>query len=1542
MAKPPVKIKASVIKTTDEELPPWLTGGGTPVVPTTPTTIYPSSPLNPPTAGPELPSWLTAPKAGEAGYGQSPDILEQRMKLNEAKVNARLAGLPAQTVKDIEKDQGKPNRALELFGNVWGVSLPNSIGLPFTEKGSVKLPKAISEFKPVEKLIGGPLDFLGQGRRAILSTLIETGNVLGAVRDKKSQGVYTEGTSGTTGWNWDDWKKQFDDRSLGYGKVFGNVVDPDSLWGKGRWVNRGLGLTGDISLDPLSYFNPAAGVSRGAVLSVTKAGGEALTATAAKEAAEVLATKAAQQAADIAADTAATLAAKAAAQAAAIDAARAATAAAATATAAKAAETAAQTALSEAARFGARRVLGARSREELAQIARETAQAAAESGNTVVANILTPQVIGDIATNGYTALRGPVGEVLGYQGGIRWGAGKAKWVIPYSDKVTGPLAKGLTAIRVGEGTAIPVGKVLGKIAPSLSDSTINVTQGIFRSPVGRAFLRGITPTGKGGIWGTEQILAMRTALRSGVYQGEKLTGETADDFVKLLSMDRAARELYAQLGKDAIRLTAPYLDAAQSPGDIATYSRSISDLIETPGVGDRLLDPSLTAAEATTTINAARTAAGMAVREAVTDGELNAARVFRQVGDEFWSRANHLSERQQLAQYGRTSAEIGAELETPGMIKPLYKNQVWFPRVLTDIAQDQITKNKMATGVLNALGIDKTSAMAGTTAREIVLGSTWFGVKLTKEDIAGGVRRLNEIARKEGKLKYDIFVTDATEALTKYTDSWVRDSGYSEFLYRMANASEGAGPWKDRAYGGELIQRPTQKITGIKPPSKIDPLINAIEDVLTPERVDLLSKNPIAAQELKAIMSEMEELTSLVRKGGADKGTNASTLFRDQIEIELNNLEQKILQLGTDTPVPFNYNAVDISEAEATLQSLTNEARGLQLNIENANPDRWTRILPIFEKSADDFLALSEVNYPGIIASPQVRELLTNVKQLEDPLFARGVNMVLGNVTKMFKTFVTATPGFHNRNGLSNTFFMLSAGANPKTLLEGTDVYLAWTRFLTRTEKITDQALGQGATRTAIEAGGDIAFAKTMVGPRAAGYQARAAELALAEKGSSALIEDFFKSAEFTTLMKKRPDLDEATLKAALLDAPTSGGLAEEAMGGGGRPGFFGQEATGKIPFTGGPVGDAIGRPGGIRVPALGDLSNALATLGGNSKVASVLGPFAIGANRKLGRSVEQWSRFALTYDGLLKGLTPEQAAARTAKYLIDYEDVTLADKNVQNFIPFWKWTTRSFPLITESIWLNPNAYYKYNQLAEGLNAQDKGQGLYLPSYWTGAIKIPTSIKSFFTPDLGFQKREESFGSITDPSSMLAAMNPILRVWFEASENRKFGTDGKQVYSEIYETNPSKARAKYIVKELFPQFKGIEKLINSLVLPVLTTESIGAPLTDKYSIPMPLKSVRKAVLEALQSNELGEYAPVVIGKAKFIEEEKGFVTPEEAMQYLYSYLGVPFKQLQDYQQVAVLKDIIKNLDKETARMKAQAEKKLKENMKGTKLPILED
>jgi hypothetical protein len=1535
VAKPPVKAKIPVVKPADDELPPWMTGGGTPVAPT-PTTVAPTVIPTAPVAGPELPSWLTAPKANQAGYGQSPDILEARGKLNEAKVAAGLAGVTPERIAQIESEQGKPNKALELFGKAWGVSLPNSIGLPFTDKGSIKLPKGIAEFKPVEKLVGGPLDALGIGRRAILSTLIETGNALGAVRDKKTQGVYTEGTSGKPGWNWDDWKKQFDDKSLGYGKVFGNVVDPNSLWGKGRWVNRGLGLTGDIALDPVSYFNPAAGVERGAVLSATRAGGEAATAVAAREAADLVASKAAQEAADIAADTATTLAQKSAAQAAAADAARQAAAAAAAETAAKTAETASKTALSEAARFGERRVLGARSREELAQIARETAQAAVESGNKVVADVLTPEVIGEIATNGYTALRGPVAEVLGYKGGIRWGAGKAKWIIPYSDRVTGPLAKGLTAIRVGEGTDIPVGKVISRIVPSLSDATINVTQGIFRSPPGRAFLKGITPIGEGGLWGSEDILRMRTALRSGIYEGEKLSGEAADDFVKLLSMDRAYRQLFQEAGKDAMRLTEPFLNAAKKPGDIATYSRTISDLLETPGVGNRLLDPTLTAAEATAKVNAARAAVGLPAREAVTDAELNAARVFRESADEFYKRANHLHERQQLAQYGRTAAEVGADLETPGLIKPLSKNETWFPHVLTDIAQDQIAKNKMATGALTALGVDRTGAMAGTTLREIVEGSTWFGVKLTKEDIAGGVRRLNQIARQQGKLKYDIFVTDATEALTKYAQSWAKDSSYSEFLYRMAQASEGDGPWKQKGYGGELVQRSTEKVTGIKPPTKIKPLVNAIEDVLTPERVDLLSKFPAAKQELDTIMGEMEELTKLVRKGGADKGTKASTLFRDQIEYELNKLEQKILQLGTDTPVPFMYNATDISEAEATLQSLTNEARGLQLNIENANPDRWTRILPFYLDSADKFLALNAIDYPGLIASPEVRELLTNMKRLEDPLVARASELALGKVTRMFKTFVTATPGFHIRNGISNTFFMLSAGANPKTLLEGTDVYLAWTKFLQRTEKIGAEALGEGATRTGIKASGDIAFAETLFGPRTAAYQARAAELALAEKGSSALIEDFFKSAEFAALTKKRPGLDENVLKASLLNAPSSGGLSEEAFGGTRRTGIFGQEATGKIPFSG------FKQPGGVRIESLGDLSYAIANMG-KSKKSSIFGPFALAGNRKLGTTIEQWSRFALTYDGLLKGLTPEQAAARTAKYLIDYEDITRADQSTKGFIPFWKWTSRSFPLITESIWMNPNAYYKYSQLAGELKAQDKGAEQYVPSYWPGALKLPTSASSYLLPDFGFQKQEEQFGNFTDPASILASINPGLRAWFEARENVKFGTGGKQVYNKVFETDPAKAQAVYIARELFPQIKGVTKLINALVLPVLTAESIGAPLTNKWSIPMPLKSVRKAVADALQNNtQLGEYALVQVGKPRFVEEEQGFVTPAEAMQYLYAYLGVPFRQLQPYQQVAVINDITDNLNAEAARLKAQADKKLKENTKGSKLPDLGD
>ena len=64
--------------------------------------------------------------------------------------------------------------------------------------------------------------------------------------------------------------------------------------------------------------------------------------------------------------------------------------------------------------------------------------------------------------------------------------------------------------------------------------------------------------------------------------------------------------------------------------------------------------------------------------------------------------------------------------------------------------------------------------------------------------------------------------------------------------------------------------------------------------------------------------------------------------------------------------------------------------------------------------------------YPGLSGSPQITELLQNVRRLEDPLISQAMPKALQDTTQMFKAWVTATPGFHTRNALSNVFFTFS------------------------------------------------------------------------------------------------------------------------------------------------------------------------------------------------------------------------------------------------------------------------------------------------------------------------------------------------------------------------------------------------------------------------------------------------------------------------------------------------------------------------------------
>jgi hypothetical protein len=202
-----------------------------------------------------------------------------------------------------------------------------------------------------------------------------------------------------------------------------------------------------------------------------------------------------------------------------------------------------------------------------------------------------------------------------------------------------------------------------------------------------------------------------------------------------------------------------------------------------------------------------------------------------------------------------------------------------------------------------------------------------------------------------------------------------------------------------------------------------------------------------------------------------------------------------------------------------------------------------------------------------------------------------------------------------------------------------------------------------------------------------------------------------------------------------------------------GRVGFTGQAATGKIPFT------------DIRIP-------------GAQKASEILGT-PVYYSRKFGSGIEEFNRFQLTLDGLYQGLDGQAAAARTAKYLIDYNDLSTLDKNVKQIIPFWLWTSRNMPLQLESMWLNPKAYQVYNSFRRNLEDKE-GTSPYLPDYLiqAGAFKLPFGQDLYLKPDLGFPGAQapNPLQQILsgNPQDVLSMVTPALRIPAELAQNKQF------------------------------------------------------------------------------------------------------------------------------------------------------------------------
>lgn len=1166
----------------------------------------------------------------------SPDVLEAQKALRDQTRNAIKAGVPTAQVQETVTGK-EPNAAVKVLGKVFNFDIipgkaefkpvktvvapalgalstggrfvisANEEAIDFFKQKVLRekaLKYTATDYIPVHPQTGLPIAKVGDNYIRNWSDVINTPipGIDAAKTPEEAQVLQSkviESKARTTAPSFSDVKKATKDFSY-------SASDSPYVPETGNAIIDGIiDFSYDVLLDPATYATLGGSAFVAPIKAGAKGATKASIAAAAREAADIVVADAAQKLARVVESGVVSAAGKAAAE-----------------EALKKAELAAAKAAEQAFKKGAaaapRRVYGRQAKEALANnmaSARIAAQqvlddAAATAAQKAVAEnalkVLTDDFIQEVAAKGYAAIRGEAARALGVRSGARIG-------IPFGPKYTVPFTNKLTDF----------------FGTTLSGTRFTV----FKTDLGQKILNGITPPGEGGLFGSTDILKMRTALRS-----KNVPANVAADYVQLLAADTAYRgtlDLQRKITGSAIRKL--------TSGSNKKTLQDISQHLSTP--------------------ESSWTAAGL---RALSKEERAVYDQVKDVLDKFYREANS------------AAALLGAG--------PLPKLPDYFPRVQSSQAVEWASKNlDAATKAAGDLGVDRTFFLGNFTPRALDKGKVWFGNVLDGTETTA---QLNDLARPT--LGFDFFELDPAKALAAYGTNHAKYISYATALDKLTTTS----PAKAGGLAQDLTSLPATTKTGVKKPDfELGTLESTISRFMNPDRLQLWNQADVLA-----IRSDIAALNS--------KLAGASPIDKEAFQEAILELDEKIL--ATDRLIQAG--AIDPTMGSLLRTEIEDFANGLALAINNTKrellvtaPSRWQSVV---KSTLDGFTVLNRKTVPDVAVRDEILQIFNNVKRLDDPTFVRGAEALLRDYNTFFKSYVTLTPGFHIRNGLTNTFMMIAAGGNPINLSQGLIYYSKWLK----------------AQKTG-------------------------------------------KSVE-TFLKESVKEVDRAAVRESLAYAGATGfGQFGEiaAAAGIGRPGVFGTVPTGKLPVVN-------------KIPGLKNTIVAKEIPG--AKTLSQIAGTPIYGSRKFGEFLEGMNRFMLTFDGVQQGFDAATAAARTQKYLIDYQDLSTADRVIKQVIPFWTWASRNVPLQIENMWLNPKAYSIYNKFRQNLR-DEENESPFLREYraQAGAFKLPFGDNLYLQPDLGFPGAgqpsliEEAF---TSPEKLLSRLTPGVRVPLELWKNKQF------------------------------------------------------------------------------------------------------------------------------------------------------------------------
>jgi hypothetical protein len=204
--------------------------------------------------------------------------------------------------------------------------------------------------------------------------------------------------------------------------------------------------------------------------------------------------------------------------------------------------------------------------------------------------------------------------------------------------------------------------------------------------------------------------------------------------------------------------------------------------------------------------------------------------------------------------------------------------------------------------------------------------------------------------------------------------------------------------------------------------------------------------------------------------------------------------------------------------------------------------------------------------------------------------------------------------------------------------------------------------------------------------------------------------------------------------------------------------------------------------------------------------------PYAVG--RKVGSYVENQARLTNFITHLKKGMSPEEAAEMTNKFLFDYSDLSDFEHRImKNIIPFYAWARKNVPLQLEQMMKQPEKYIAtnsaYNQLDQDETEQ---QAMVRPKYLKDAVHLGKGkYVNVNLPSLDLQK-------LTDPfNENYGSLNPMIKLAAELPTNKNVYFDSA-IKATPFSTKPMPVtgqevdpRIPYALSSMIPSLKTLDK-----------------------------------------------------------------------------------------------------------------------------------